>query len=445
MHSRAARLILLFLFLIALSTATFLFWKGESGAAAHSTDARSFDESTRMVEHALLDMRAAQRAYVAAGQSGEAWAQKVADGVQKIRESAVELRAAATTTQAQTSFDELRSSLDDFVKVDRRAVEYVKREQRPLASDVIFADGVELTDAALAALARGREAELVARGQLVAEAGRRSLFAIAAGAAAAVLAVLLLVPSPAAAGPAVPDTSLRPERAVPSIQPTGTARARAHDADEWRPAKAEAAADADSPAPEPAVSADAIQPEPSSSVEPPSVANVDAAVPAIEAPAAIDPTDFAGLASLCNDLARVVDTRALPSLLDRAANVLDASGIILWIADPDGRELNAIFAQGYPQQLVNRLGTIPRDAENATAAAFRTSLLQTVMADHISPGAIAAPLVTSGGCVGVMAAEVRHDGERQDLKLAAATIVAAQLATLVGPPAARSSTRAAGG
>ena len=152
-------------------------------------------------------------------------------------------------------------------------------------------------------------------------------------------------------------------------------------------------------------------------------------------------TDFAGVASLCVDLARVVDTRALPSLLDRTASLLDASGIILWIADPDGRELNPIFAQGYPQQLVNRLGTIPRDAENATAAAFRTSLLQTVMADEISGGAIAAPLVTPGGCVGVMAAEVSHDSERQDAKLAAATIVAAQLATLVGPPSARPQAR----
>jgi len=158
---------------------------------------------------------------------------------------------------------------------------------------------------------------------------------------------------------------------------------------------------------------------------------------------ALSATDFAGIASLCVDLARVVDTRALPSLLDRAALLLDASGIILWIADPDGRELNPIFAQGYPQQLVNRLGTISRDAQNATAAAFRTSLLQTVNADEFSGGAIAAPLVTPGGCVGVMAAEVRHNAERHDLMLAAATIVAAQLATLVGPPSARPHTVAA--
>jgi GAF domain-containing protein len=67
------------------------------------------------------------------------------------------------------------------------------------------------------------------------------------------------------------------------------------------------------------------------------------------------------------------------------------------------------------------------------------------MADEISGGAIAAPLVTPGGCVGVMAAEVRHDSERQDATLAAATIVAAQLATLVGPPTARAQARTASG
>jgi GAF domain-containing protein len=188
----------------------------------------------------------------------------------------------------------------------------------------------------------------------------------------------------------------------------------------------------DAPAAEPV----AAPSEPEPIIVPAPVVEVTAATPTI-API-VTTTDFPRLASLCVDLARVSDTRALPSLLDRAASVLDASGIILWIADPDGRELNPIFAQGYPQQLINRLGTIPRDAENATAAAFRTSLLQTVKADHISPGAIAAPLVTSGGCVGVMAAEVLHDSERQEAMLAAATIVAAQLATLVGPPSARS-------
>ena len=51
------------------------------------------------------------------------------------------------------------------------------------------------------------------------------------------------------------------------------------------------------------------------------------------------------------------------------------------------------------------------------------------------------PLVTPVGCVGVMAAEVRHEGERDAAKLAAAAIVAAQLATLVGPPSTRAQAR----
>jgi hypothetical protein len=155
-------------------------------------------------------------------------------------------------------------------------------------------------------------------------------------------------------------------------------------------------------------------------------------------------TDFGGVALLCSDLARVIDTQQLPSILDRASSLLDAKGIILWIADPDGRELNPIVAHGYAPQLVDRLGTIPREAENATAAAFRTSLLQTVQAATGSNGAIAAPLVTASGCVGVMAAEVRNEGEREQTRLAAAAIVAAQLATLVGPPGKSTKTEAAG-
>jgi hypothetical protein len=434
MHNRAARLILLFSFLSALSTATYLFWKGEALAASLAADARAFDDSTRTLERALLEIRAAQRAYLAPGQNGEAWAGKVAQNMQQVRETAARLRAIATTTQAQGGFDEIRSALDDFAKVDRRAVEYAKRDQRALAADVIFADGVELTDAALSALARARETELQARQALVSEAGRRSLFAIAAGAAAAVLAALLLLPSPPAQTRIVPA---QPSIAFRALE-TPTVAPAADQGEQWHPATPTAAARV-----EPAAEVNEVADLNAVEASRPSETSEVPSAPAMAA-VAVDDTDFAGLASLCNDLARVVDTRALPSLLDRAASVLDASGIILWIADPDGRELNPIFAQGYPQQLVNRLGTIPREAENATAAAFRTSLLQTVMADAISPGAIAAPLLTSGGCVGVMAAEVRHDAERQDLKLAAATIVAAQLATLVGPPAARSSSSRAG-
>lgn len=427
MHTRAARLILLLLFLTSIGTATYLFWKSESTAAALSAQAAAFDRATRVAERQLLDIRAAQRSYVAAGQGGDFWAAKVAQGVEGLRATLMPLRTDAMAAQAKTSFDEILSTLDDFVRIDKRAIEYVRRDQRLLASDVIFADGLELTDAALTSLENGRAAEGQVRADAVETAGRRGVFAIVAAAASAVLAVLLLLPTPS-----VPrHASMAAERAAPFRAAEPQTAAEAGDDLTIAPrSMAQAPAPTESVSPAPPIEE---TPAPVESGPAPAADQVAAPQPA---------TDFAGVASLCVDLARVVDTRALPSLLDRAASVLDASGIILWIADPDGRELNAIFAQGYPQQLVNRLGTIPRDAENATAAAFRTSLLQTVMADSISPGAIAAPLVTSGGCVGVMAAEVRHDSERHDMKLAAATIVAAQLATLVGPPAARNHSKA---
>src|SRR5262245_51103227 len=113
MHSRAARLVLLFLFLIAVSSASYLFWKGEALASAQAAEARAFDESTRTIERALLDTRAAQRAYLASSQSGEFWASRVAQNVQSIREEANGLRAIATAAQAQAGLDQVRSAIDD--------------------------------------------------------------------------------------------------------------------------------------------------------------------------------------------------------------------------------------------------------------------------------------------------------------------------------------------
>jgi CHASE3 domain sensor protein len=441
MQSRAARLILLGLFLIAISTAAFLFWRGDTEASNAALQAKTFDATAKAIERRLLDLRAAQLGYAAANQPADRWVGRVAHGLETVRMDIQELRAGTTAPAAQTALDAATTALNNFAKADKRAADYIKNEQRVLASDVVFGDGLEQSEAALAAVEKGRAAEVEARESVVPVFRSRQVFALTAGAGAAVLVVLLLVPVARAApatAPAQLTKSTEPVKrgpAIPeSIRPVDALEDTVDDGVVSLPRSVNA--------PEPMLASLAV----------PDVQAIPAGDAAPLAQAAAGPpdgiapvTDFAGVASLCVDLARVVDTRALPSLLDRTAALLDASGIILWIADPDGRELNPIFAQGYPQQLVNRLGTIPRDAENATAAAFRTSLLQTVMADEISGGAIAAPLVTPGGCVGVMAAEVRHDSERQDAKLAAATIVAAQLATLVGPPSARAQSKTASG
>jgi hypothetical protein len=445
MQSRVARLILLCLFLIAISTAAFLFWKGDTAAAGGALDARSFDSSARVAERAVVDLRAAQMGYAIAGQPADRSIAKVAQQLDAARTNIQALRAMTKVAEVTSALDAAGAALNEFTRSDKRAAEYARNDQRLLASDVVLGDGLERTETALAAIERARSAEAHAREAEISVYRSRQVFALAAGAAAAVLVVLLLVPvaKPAEmsaavaahAGQAAAPYRVDLPSAASSDPPLAEGIVSLSQRDSMGEATVELAAGTGSEVletfetPVEEVSVEEVV----GSARPP-------AMPVMPAQS----TNFAGVAALCVDLARVVDTRALPSLLDRTADILDASGIILWIADPDGRELNPIFAQGYPQQLVNRLGTIPRDAENATAAAFRTSLLQTVLADSISGGAIAAPLVTAGGCVGVMSAEVRHDSERQEEKLAAATIVAAQLATLVGPPSARPQARTAG-
>lgn len=400
MKSLAVRLTLVGLFVIATAASAYLFWMGELRTRSDRQSARAFDAQVVAAARRVLDLRGAQQGYVAAGQGDQFWAAKVTSALTPLQESLGAIRAEASSLQGQSEIDSALASLQDFEQMDRRARDYARTGQKLLASDLIFADGFETTAGALTALDRARESELQARGDAAEGIRRRQLYALGAAAAAALLAVVLLAPRPAE--PVAPVVMQEPVR-VPD-HTDGLDLGAALDegwspprkADGW-PAAAQASATA---------------------------------------------LDLAGVASLCTELALVVDTRSLPAMLERAATVLDASGIVLWISDPDGHELSPIITHGYSPQIVSRLGTILRGAENATAAAFRTSLVQIVKTDAVSQGAIVAPLVTPAGCVGVMAAEVRHAGEKDTAKLAAATIVAAQLATLVGPPSARAHAKA---
>jgi CHASE3 domain sensor protein len=430
MKSRSARLALFVLFAVALAVTAYLFRKSEAAEQAELTAGQAFTAKARDAARHVLDLRAAQQAYVATGQGHNFWASRVTQTLDGLRESLGTLRASASARDSQSNIDAAAGHLQDFGQMDTRAREYVRTNQDLLAADMIFSNGTELTDAAVAALDQAAASEMAARNAAADTFGRREAFALVAAAFASGLVVLLLLPGVERETPAPPFV----ERSVPagpkpvpvrvqSLEPFG------NEGEGWSSARRTgggptAVPGLDTPGETlPAVAA-ADQPL----AAPPSLAPASAAVPSV---------DLRAVAALCTELSRVDDTMALPPLLDQAASVLDAAGIILWIADPDGRELNPVLAQGYPQHLINRLGTIPRGAENATAAAFRTGLLQTVNADGISNGAIAAPLVACGGCVGVMAAEVRGDGEKQEAKLAAATILAAQLASLVGPPVVR--------
>jgi len=127
----------------------------------------------------------------------------------------------------------------------------------------------------------------------------------------------------------------------------------------------------------------------------------------------------------------VKDADELRDALGRAARLLDASGVIVWVTDSGGKALKPLLTYGYPEEALRRIPTLPRDQDNATAAAWRDAVTQVVDATDTAPGAIAVPLLVPQGCIGVLAAEIRHGREAATATRALAQIVAAQLAVLI--------------
>jgi hypothetical protein len=398
MAKRGIRMMLWLVLVLSAAATGYLFWIDETRTVRDARAAHAFTESAHAAARAVLDVRAAQQAYVATGQGDEFWGSKVTASLAAARQAIGTMRGTSNPATGG-AVQNAATTLRDFEQMDGRVREYVRSGQHLMASDVIFSDGLEMTEAIWKDIQRARLAEQQAGDAALRTIRQRQRITLAAGALGLCLLALLLVP--------VPRPKVEAERATP-VRDTLDLRLTPDEHPRKPP-----------------------QSHPTR-------------VPALEQPER-RPLDPTAVARLCTDLARMTDTDALPGLLDRAAEVLDAAGIVLWIADPDARELAPILAHGYSAQLVTRLGTIARDAENVTAAAFRTGLPQTVKADAVSNGAIAAPLMTPVGCVGVMAAEMRDGGEQQESRLAAATIIAAQLATLVGPPAARGNTAEAAG
>lgn len=142
--------------------------------------------------------------------------------------------------------------------------------------------------------------------------------------------------------------------------------------------------------------------------------------------------DLSAAAHLCTELGRVYETREAAPLLQGAARILDAVGLIVWVWDLQRTELRPVLAHGYSDKVLAQLPRVRRDADNATAAAFRSAQTCIVNGSDLASGAVVVPLMTPVGCVGVLAVELPHGSEQRESVRALATIFAAQLATLVG-------------
>ncbi len=167
------------------------------------------------------------------------------------------------------------------------------------------------------------------------------------------------------------------------------------------------------------------------------------AVVAQPAPVAPAQTGLAEAADVCVDLARLLDGRDLPALLERAASAIGAKGLVLWVIDEDRTTLRATLGHGYSDRMLQRLGTLQISADNVTSVACRTLQPQVVpSASAEAAGAIAVPLISSTGCVGVLAAEVKGVAAG-DVHVAVARVIGAQLSAVITPTSTAASHAAA--
>jgi transcriptional regulator with XRE-family HTH domain len=173
---------------------------------------------------------------------------------------------------------------------------------------------------------------------------------------------------------------------------------------------------------------EALPPEPAPRLDIP----VREAVALVPAGTFESPLDLLPFAELCTSLGRVDSGSDIDPLLAEAARLLDAVGLIVWIWDARAVELRPALAHGYSDKVLAQLPRVDRDTNNATAAAFRAGQTCVVNSTDDASGALVVPLMTPGGCAGVLAIELQHGREESEFVRALAMIFAAQLATLIG-------------
>ena len=384
MYSRALRLTCGVLALIAIGAAAFLLNRSEQQIRQQTAALRGFDQQVRDASAALVDARVGQQAYVAAGQGVEFWFGKTASSLQTATDGLTALRQAAGAS-ARTAIEEAATTVTEFSVIDKRARDYLKSGQQLMAGDVIFTEGTDAAATALRQIETARQAEHQAAD--VDMAVIRQEQALAAGAAAGFvfLVVLLLMPVPRAriAQPAA-DTSL-------SLRSS-------------------------------AVKEVAIPPAP---VPPP--------LPAPLTLSHARGSVFRAATDVVTDFGRVRNLGELTHVLGRAAEVMDASGVMIWIGSATGDDLRPALAHGYSKEMMARMPPVPRSADNAAAAAYRSGTLQMVASrPGGTSGAVVAPILSADGCIGALSAEIRSGGETSDTVQALASIFAAQLAGVLG-------------
>ena len=414
MKRRGWRVALVVLFLMACAGAATEVARIDAEFDAARAEEAALTSLGNAARRAVLEVGAAQRAYVAAGQNRDYWLARVTATLELATDRLADLARAVSVQGARLEVDSAAATMAHFGEMDARARDLIGDDETVPASDLIFTDGLELTDTAHAEIDAALTIERAARADALRASRKRRTAVLVAVAGAGLLFLLLLVPATEPAGPA----KTRRESISVLLGATAMSDLRL-DA-----GSGSAQADRESSSNDAAGELRIEEAEAGAEGQP----NAATDAPIIDRPDT--PPDLAALAALCTDLGRVSDSEQLPALLQRAAGVIGASGIIVWLRDGSGQRLRAVTSHGYSAQTLGKMGDLPCDGDNAAATAFRTARMQVAERQGHGNSAVVAPLIAAEGCVGVMTAELPENATSQTRALA--SIVAAQLVVLLG-------------
>jgi len=378
MHRRAFRHGLVVLLFVAAAGAAAFAWSVDQQLAAIAAAEHRADSRFDTLVQSIARFDATQQLFDPAREPETDWFARVRRLLAQIESEATGLHTAAASSSAARTFDDITARV---VSAVARAEENLRDGHDLMAADLVQDEAKPGAEAMRAAVIEWRAAEgnatETARTALV-----QQLWTVLGGTLGFwAIGVLMLAPRQTASAPAAAaslsilaepagETAMTPPAEVPPVQPA----------------------------------------------------------PIEEIPA----IDLVPAAELCADIARADSGETLAALVDRAADVIGASGIVVWLAGSDD-ELVPALAHGYGPHALGLLGALPLSEENATTRAWHSGQLQCVDGDARSRAALAAPMFQGPRRTGVLAVELTDGNVPGPLPRALTSILAAQFATALSP------------
>lgn len=397
------------LLIVGLLVTSVLGYRALQDEVSLGRTSREWDAADRAAEQALaslVDLRGALHAYVAPGQGLPFWSGRSREAIDALRKSLIAVDGALP---AGASLAGALDAVDQLVAAERRAREYAGRGETLLSADVIFTEVRDLVTSSVGEVQEARSRMATAHDRQASGLRREQALLATAAILTWIVVAILLMPAP----PPPPKKK-----------------------DEWLDQLAETIK---KPIPkEPLAKGTKLEP-----VAPVPLVQAPPAVPPAPAEPSIPVKAVRAVGEICADLSALSDTGALDGALERASAVLKASGLIVWVASNDASALAPVATYGFDPKLVARIGRIPRDSSNMTAAAFRENTPRISAGTDTTPAALAVSLCGPSGPVGVLSVELQGGVPADEGRVALATIFAAQLSTLAAPvPSVSSAPRA---